>query len=521
MLGSMELTPYTTTMGLEGRALQISVATIATCAFWLFGYDMSVMGGIITSEPFLSVFPETKDANTQGIIIALLEIGALIGSILCMLYGDSMGRRGTVWIGMGFMIVGGALQASAWHISQMGVGRVLSGVGLGLQVATVPTWQSECAKSHSRGRWVMIEGGLQTTGVACGQWVGYAFFFTSGQVQWRVPIAIQLIPAIIVFCLIMFLPESPRWLIKRGNIEQGVHNLCKLRGLSEDDPALIMERDSIIATFEAQKGQAPFHYMELFSGNSQSFRRMCLAVFIQAAQQLSGINLVSTYANQILGQSFNLGPEKSHLIAACGGTEYAICSVVSVLLIEGLGRRKAFLWTACGMTASFIAIPILLSRDDRSLQLAAAGFLFLFNTFFGLAWVGGPFLYSAEIAPLRSRAQINGIATGANWLFCFIVVMTIPPSFANIGYKTYIIYAVLNATFIPIIYFFLVETKGRSLEEIDVIFAAPGNPVKIEQKMPHNISISEGRRILGLDDVAHSDNKSYDNVDIRVGPEKV
>lgn len=98
------------------------------------------MGGIITGEPFLSVFPETKDANTQGIIIALLQIGAFIGSILCMSYGDRMGRRGTVWIGMGFMIVGGALQASAWHISQMGVGRVLSGIGLGLQVATVPTW---------------------------------------------------------------------------------------------------------------------------------------------------------------------------------------------------------------------------------------------------------------------------------------------------------------------------------------------------------------------------------------------
>lgn len=215
--------------------------------------------------------------------------------------------------------------------------------------------------------------------MACGQWVGYAFFFTSGQIQWRMPIALQLIPAVIVFCFIMFLPESPRWLIKHGKIEQGIYNLCKLRGLSKDDQGLTEERDSIIATFEAQKGQATFHYKELFSGNSQTFRRMCVAFFIQAAQQLSGINLVSTYANQILGQSFNLGPEMSHLIAACGGTEYAICSVVSVLLIEGFGRRKAFLWTACGMTASFVAIPILLSRNDRSLQLAAAGLLFLFN----------------------------------------------------------------------------------------------------------------------------------------------
>ena len=192
---------------MNGLRLQFAIATIATCAFWLFGYDMSVMVGIITEEPFLSVFPQTKDATVQGIVIATLEIGALLGSILCMFVGSKWGRRQTVWVGMAFMVVGGTLQASAWHVAQMVVGRLLSGIGLCLQVATVPAWQSECAKPKSRGRWVMIEGGLQTSGVACGQWIGLAFFYTSGQIQWRMPVAIQLIPATIVFCLILFLPE--------------------------------------------------------------------------------------------------------------------------------------------------------------------------------------------------------------------------------------------------------------------------------------------------------------------------
>ena len=131
------------------------------------------MGGIITEEPFLSVFPQTKDPSVQGITIAALELGALIGALLCLNVGDRFGRRGTVFLGIAFMVIGGALQASAWSLAQMTVGRVLSGIGLGLQVATVPTWQSECCKPTSHGRWVMIEGGLQTTGVACGQWVGY------------------------------------------------------------------------------------------------------------------------------------------------------------------------------------------------------------------------------------------------------------------------------------------------------------------------------------------------------------
>ena len=101
------------------------------------------------------------------------------------------------------------------------------------------------------------------------------------------------------------------------------------------------------------------------NGKTQTFRRMLLGVFVNAAQQLSGINMVSTYANQILSTSFDLSPGTSHLIAACGGTEYAICSLLSVFLIEGLGRRRAFMWTASGMAACFIVIPILLSTSSR------------------------------------------------------------------------------------------------------------------------------------------------------------
>ena len=87
---------------------------------------MSVMGGIITEKPFLTVFPKTKDPSAQGITIAALEVEALIGALLCLDVGDQFGRRGTVFLGMAFMVVGGALQASTWSLAQMILGRVLS-----------------------------------------------------------------------------------------------------------------------------------------------------------------------------------------------------------------------------------------------------------------------------------------------------------------------------------------------------------------------------------------------------------
>jgi MFS family permease len=130
-----KFTPYTTTLDLSDLSLNFAVAFIATCAFWLFGYDMSVMGGIITEPAFTSVFPSMNDATIQGIVIASFELGALVGALSCLDLGDRLGRRSTVWVGMTFMLVGGALQCSAWHVSQLTVGRVISGIGLGLQVS--------------------------------------------------------------------------------------------------------------------------------------------------------------------------------------------------------------------------------------------------------------------------------------------------------------------------------------------------------------------------------------------------
>jgi len=127
-------------------------------------------------------------------------------------------------------------------------------------------------------------------------------------------------------------------------LKEGTYNLAQLRGLPENDPILLSERGAIVASFEAQAGEAPFSYRELLSnGKTKTFHCVAIGFFIQAAQQPSGINMVSTYANKILSDSFNLAPGLSHLIAACGGVEYALCSFLSVLLIEGLRRRRAFM----------------------------------------------------------------------------------------------------------------------------------------------------------------------------------
>jgi hypothetical protein len=119
---------------------------------------------------------------------------------------------------------------------------------------------------------------------------------------------------------------------------------------------------------------------------------------------------------------------------------------------------------------------------DTKYGITATVFLFVFNTFFAIGWLGMTWLYPAEITNLRIRIQANALSTSSNWISNFLIVMITPPAFKNLGYKTYIIFAVFNAALMPCVYFFFPETKGRTLEELDVVFASANaegiSPVK-------------------------------------------
>jgi MFS family permease len=189
----------------------------------------------------------------------------------------------------------------------------------------------------------------------------------------------------------------------------------------------------------------------------------------------------------------------SRLLAAANGTEYFLASLVALPLIERAGRRNLMFFGAAGMAASMAILAGTVSTGtvdpetgapilDTTYGVTAAVFLFVFNTFFAIGWLGMTWLYPAEITNLRIRIQANALATCSNWLSNFLIVMITPPAFANLGYQTYIIFAVMNAAIIPCVYFFFPEPKGRSLEELDIIFASAHadnvSPVKRSMDMP-------------------------------------
>jgi hypothetical protein len=133
----------------------------------------------------------------------------------------------------------------------------------------------------------------------------------------------------------------------------------------------------------------------------------------------------------------------SRILAACNGTEYFLASWIAVFIIEKIGRRKLMLFGAAGQSASMVILAVMTKIGGTTPGIVAAAFLFIFNTFFAVGWLGMTWLYPAEIVPLRIRAPANAVSTSANWAFNFMVVMITPVSFSSIGYKTYIIVAVM------------------------------------------------------------------------------
>jgi hypothetical protein len=179
-------------------------------------------------------------------------------------------------------------------------------------------------------------------------------------------------------------------------------------------------------------------------------------------QQISGINLITYYAATIYEKSIGMDGLMSRILAACNGTEYFLASLIPIFVIDKIGRRTLMLVGAAGMSISMAVLAITTSFVGQSKPgIAAAVFLFVFNTFFAWGWLGMTWLYPAEIVsislccylgnsdsylyqvPLRIRAPANALATSGNWIFNFMVVMITPVAFDSIGYKTYIIFAVM------------------------------------------------------------------------------
>lgn len=242
--------------GMSGRKLSLTVSTIATMGFLLFGYDQGVMSGIISATAFNDIFTATKNDNTmQALVTAVYELGCLFGAIWALFMGDRMGRRWMIIAGASIMIVGVIIQVTAFigHVplAQFIIGRIVTGVGNGMNTSTIPTYQAECSRTSNRGLLICIEGGIIAIGTAIAYWIDFGASYGPDDLVWRFPIAFQIVFGIIIIVGMTFLPDSPRYLISKGKVQEGEYVLAALGGYEIDSHETQLQKQLVIESIEA------------------------------------------------------------------------------------------------------------------------------------------------------------------------------------------------------------------------------------------------------------------------------
>ncbi|ODM15619.1 hypothetical protein SI65_08853 [Aspergillus cristatus] len=466
-------------IGLSGPWLTRAITACATMGFLLFGYDQGVMSGIIDARPFGEVFTQVQGNSTiQGVVTAIYELGCLVGALFVLGAGDWLGRRYSIMIGAAIMILGVVLQVSSVKghvpIAQFCVGRVVTGIGNGMNTSTIPTYQAECSKSHNRGLLICIEGSTVAIGTVISYWVDFGCMYGSDDLTWRFPIAFQCLFGFIIIFGLMFLPESPRWLFARDRYEEGEYAIAALAGQEINHPDVQMQKTLILDSLRASgqtTGKSTPMSAVFTGGKTQHFRRMLLGSSSQFFQQIGGCNAVIYYLPVLFEQSVGQSHLMSMILGGVNMVVYAIFACSSWILVERVGRRKLFLIGSIGQCLSMVIIFACLIPGDPEPAKGAAFGLFAFIATFGATWLPLPWLYPAEISPIKTRAKANALSTCTNWTFNFLIVMVTPIMVRDIKWGTYLFFAVLNGLFVPVIWFFYPETAGRSLEEIDLVFA--------------------------------------------------
>lgn len=491
---------WTTSFGLKGRALRVSITVTAVMGFSLFGYNQGMMAGLIDGEEFTNSFSRLKMPDNatdsdkhyinviRGAVTACYEIGCFFGALFSMFFGEKLGRTRLIFAGANILTIGALITTVSfgdkWGLGQFVIGRVISGIGNGMNTATIPVWQSECSGAHNRGFLVCFEGAMIAVGTFVAYWVVFGLSHTSDTVQWRFPIALQIFFALIVATGAMVFPDSPQWFVKKGRDKEACLVLAKLKNSTPDSDDVLTDFNFMKADVESSK-TAQSGWKTVFTfGKTQEFQRLLIGCSGQFFQQFTGCNAAIYYSTLLFKDNLGMDAYLSMIMGGIFATIYALATIPSFFMIERVGRRNLYMIGFLGQGLSFvITFACLIKESEENAKGAAVG-IFLFIVFFAFTLLPLPWIYPPEINPLRTRTVGAAASTCTNWICNFAVVM-FTPLFANeSGWGLYLFFAIFNFIGLVLGYFFYVETAGRELEEIDIIYAK----AHVEGKMPFKVA---------------------------------
>ncbi|TFK47455.1 general substrate transporter [Heliocybe sulcata] len=461
------------------------VGSFACIGGGLFGLDISSMSGVLNNEAYLRTF-HSPGSNAQGAIVAAMPAGSFVGALLVATLADKIGRKNTVISSGWIWVIGSIIQCASVNRGMLVAGRVISGLSVGLASSVVPLYQSEITPPAIRGRLVSMQQWAITWGILLQYFVQFGCSYIDGVASFRIPWGLQMIPAILLSLGMVFFPESPRWLMDNGREEEALQVLADLHGRGDKTNELVqLEFEEIRAQVYFERTEGAKSYMDLFKPGVM--RRVGLGCSMQMWSQLSGMNVMMYYVVYVF-QGAGITGRRANLIA--DSVQYVLnvaLTVPAILYIDKWGRRPLLIAGSLAMGFWFMLVGGLQGRYGHWGEVdgsaswvieghsaATKGIIvcsYLCVCSFAISLGPVSWTYPAEIFPLRVRAKAVSFSTATNWAFNFALAWAVPPGLSNIAYKTYFIFGTFD--FAACIHFFFCfpETAGRTLEEVEEIFA--------------------------------------------------
>ncbi|KAG8158428.1 hypothetical protein KVR01_011550 [Diaporthe batatas] len=301
---------------------------------------------------------------------------------------------------------------------------------------------------------------------------------SDSQASWRFPIAFQSVFAIISGLFLLFLPDTPRWYYARERIEEGDIVLALLNDQPVDHPNVQEQKKDILRSIQMEaEDENKFSLICLVWDNTELRvgRRIRTGFLLLSIQQMMGINMLVYFSTRIFA-NIGLTSFMSQLLAAVMNTCFALGTYFTPGTIETFGRRRIMLWSAVVIFICMLIFTIMIALPNPTLatQWTAIVFIIIYNLALGYGWVGIPWLYGPEIAPLRYRHMAGAAASLGEWLFSFVTVFAGGIGAEVAGWRIWIWQIIFCVVAVLFVYFCCPETKGKTLEEIDELFAKRG-----------------------------------------------
>ncbi|KAH8901556.1 sugar transporter [Thozetella sp. PMI_491] len=444
------------------------------------GYDGSMMNGLMALPQWFA-FMGHPSGSWLGFINAVQSLSSTFAYPIVAYFANRWGRKRGLWVGYFFLFIGAFLQAFAPTSTAFILGRLFLGQPSAWWGGLAPLLITELAYPTHRAFLTSLYNSGWYVGSLLAAWATFGTRNYDSSWAWRIPSILQIAIPIVSLPAAILVPESPRYLVSRGQIAKARAVLTKFHAGGDEHSLLVdFEMAEIERAIEADQSAAnSTSWMDLIStpGNR---RRAFISVTLGVYAQWNGVGVVSYYLALVLQTVGITSVTDQTLISGCLQIWNLILAVGAATAVDRLGRRPLFLISSVGMLASFVVISGLsgsfATTGQGPVGLAVVPFLYLYYGFYDIAFTPLLIAYPAEIWPYHLRARGMALVQMSTYIAIFFNLFVNPIALEAIGWKYYIVFAVILVFITLTIYFFYPETKGHSLEEMALVFDGADAP---------------------------------------------